>query len=449
MNRRARAALFLAVALTACPAPTQTPPSSPSASASSPLAGGSITVAYPMEPPTLDPFARAGRAAATRDLVRLVMPSLVRDDGSRWLLAGEPVVRDGPPFTVELTLRADAVWSDGRPITVADLRRTWRIARALPVYRWITAIRDLGNGRAAMELDRPTDRWRELFSSGLGVVPAHVPRARLDRRWPVSGGPYVLERWRRGLDMRFVRNPLACCDAVPAIDEIRVVFVPDSTGALLLFEGGEVDVLGPYHTPDWQRRLSDAGATVVSATGTTRARLVWDTSRLPFSSRAVRSAVRSSFDHERIVRGLVGSEGSLPDRVLTEDLAAARRRLRAAGWRGEPVRARGGRELSATVVVMAGDDLGSVVAHAIKFHVERAGIRLELIPLEPDRFWDEWIDSSDMRAAFIVDLTVPTAFDGIELYEVTVSLGSGPEVQIAANAGPDGAFARAHTWRAA
>src|SRR2546426_984172 len=64
-----------------------------------------------------------------------------------------------------------------------------------------------------------------LFSAGLGVIPAHV---RDYATWRVSGGPFRLEAWHRGLDMIFVRNARASPAAL--LDRIRVVFVPDGDG---------------------------------------------------------------------------------------------------------------------------------------------------------------------------------------------------------------------------
>src|SRR5439155_460628 len=100
--------------------------------------GGSVVVAYPYEPSTLNPFVPGGDSPATRDLVRPLMPALYRigPKGARapWLLAAEPSTADvgGSPWGVRLRLRADAVWSDGAPITANDLRFTWKAVTTSP-----------------------------------------------------------------------------------------------------------------------------------------------------------------------------------------------------------------------------------------------------------------------------------------------------------------------------
>jgi peptide/nickel transport system substrate-binding protein len=54
----------------------------------------------------------------------------VRESGEDWLpqassiMAAEPEVSAGPPQTVTYTLNPEAVWSDGVPISSADLKYT-------------------------------------------------------------------------------------------------------------------------------------------------------------------------------------------------------------------------------------------------------------------------------------------------------------------------------------
>src|SRR5437763_5888602 len=123
-GRPAAALALLALLASGCPSYKGAQPT-PSASAQ---AAGTLTIAYPAEPATLDPFAPAGDTPATRDIARMLMPGLYKVEPSgaraRWLLASEPVESNGPPFAVTLALRDDATWSEGKPLKVEDLRFT-------------------------------------------------------------------------------------------------------------------------------------------------------------------------------------------------------------------------------------------------------------------------------------------------------------------------------------
>lgn len=501
-TRRARvaSAVVLASLLAACPSDTPAPGPTGSATLEpTPVPQGAITVAYPYEPPTLDPFTFAGLSPATRDLVRLVMPSLERAEGDTrapWLLASEPVVREAPRFTVTLSLRDDAVWSDGERIGVDDLRATWRhaVAQRGPAsdgYDQIARIVAETPTRARIEFRRPFERWRELFNDGLGVLPAHVRRARLARAWPVSGGPFELTRWRPGLDMVFERSRRPWGERA-RLRAIRVVFVPDATAALELLRRGEVDVLGPYHAIDWQRRVAEEGA-ASTVRSSTWAALVFNARFGAVRAAEVRRAFADAVDRARIARGLVQSEGFLLLEPGTtpglEPVGSARGDLPASRA------AVGAREPTFTLAVVAEDDLSFVVAEALKYQALRVGFSFETIALEPDRFWGEWLRGPEFEAALVLlrggagqgpralfgargiarlrDERLAASFaraDGtiepagpepyaerlarlapvVPLYQVAVTLTAGPDVtDVAAGPTPEGVFARAHEWAAA
>jgi peptide/nickel transport system substrate-binding protein len=485
LARAGVATLALAVALTACPAEGPDPTPTADGTLPRPSPEGTVTVAYPSEPATLDPFHPDGDNPPTRDLARLLMPGFYRvdPDGERvlWLLAEEPTVTTEPRFEVRVTLRDDAVWSDGEPITVRDVRATWRLATdtdrpawARAGYDQIRRIVPQGDRIARIVFRRAYPAWRDLFSAGLGLVPAHG--APSGRRWRVSGGPFVLQRWRAGLDMVFRPNPRAW-DAAPSVSRLRVVFVPDASGALELFRLGRVDVLGPYHAPDWQRRVGDVAETVSSDLGDTWAGVLFNVGASPVSSVEVRRAFVQAIDRERLARGLVQSEGELllsvgprgPTIGTPRDaVVGARRRLGREGWTGEPIRTRSGAELRFTLAA-APEDLTFVVAEALKFQAARAGFIFETVPLDAERLWGSWLDGEEFEAAYLIWRDPPEgalraragrAGPGewsagrverlvpiVPLYRVAVTLGSSARVGgVRSSATADGPLWNAHEW---
>lgn len=425
--RAAAAALAAILALSACPG--KTPPEGTASPDSG--RGGEVVVAYPHEPATLNPFARGGDAPATRDLARLVMPALYRlgpgGARERWLLAREPQVQTGPPFAVVVELRDDAVWSDGTPITAADLRFTWRAVTvprsrliARDGYDRIADVQIQSERRARIVFDEPFRRWRDLFSAGLGVLPAHALAGRdaareLRRTWRVSGGPFVVERWRPGLEIAFRRNPRAWGGA-PTLERLTVRFVPNPTTALALFRRGDADALVAYQGIDFARRARlTGGARVTSDTGATVAVLLLNVRAGPLAATRVRRALGRVLDRRRIEIGIVRDEGEPLDGLLPgspnlqrpvvgarPDVAGARRLLARAGWRGDGVRTREGVPLRITVALPRDDDLPRRVARAARVQAERAGFDLVPVALDPDRLWSDWLPGSRMEAALVI-----------------------------------------------
>src|SRR5207248_8817551 len=210
--------------------------------------------------------------------------------------------------------RRDATWSDGQPITVDDLRFTWQLAArgqiAREGYDQIARIVTLSPKRSRIEFRSPFRRWRDLFSAGLGVLPAHAlstPRrlASLSSGWSVSGGPFVLKAWHRGLDMICEPNPHAWAGK-PLLRHLRVVFVPDDIGALELFKRGSVDALGPYVAADWVRRAQAVpDAIVTTDLGQTWMGIVLNSSSPVLADVHVRQAFADSLDRARLVAGLL------------------------------------------------------------------------------------------------------------------------------------------------
>lgn len=436
---RTAAAVCLALLLAGCPASRGPGPngSNGTGSTQEPARGGELVVAYPHEPPTLNPFVTGGDSPATRDLVRPMMPALYRlgPDGSRepWLLAGEPLGADigGTPFSVRLRLREDAVWSDGRPITAGDLRFTWQAVLKSPKiasrdgYDRLTDVVVEAPKTARLVFREPFARWRDLFSAGLGVLPAHALgktdiSGALVRSWPVSGGPFVFKSRTAGLELVLERNPRAWGD-VPLLDRIRIVYVPDPVTALQLYARGQVDVLGPYPAVEFGRRASVArrGSSVTGDRGATWVGLFLNVKTPELTDVRVRRALALALDRAAIAEGLVREQGTLWDapsagdtgRTVAsferyrQDVDEAARLLDAAGW-GEPsgggTRRKGGRELSVTLAATGSDELSQRVLRALNTQASGIGVDLNLVSMDFDRLVGDWAPGSRFESGLLV-----------------------------------------------
>lgn len=407
----------------------------------SPDRGGELVVAYPHEPWTLNPFVVGGDAPATRDLVRPLMPALFRvgPDGARepWLLASEPAGADvgGTPFAVRLRLRDDAVWSDGTPITANDLRYTWQVAVRSPGiasrdgYDRLTDVVVEAPKTARLVFREPFARWRDLFSAGLGVLPAHalgtinISKA-LSTSWPVSGGPFVLKSRTPGLELVLERNPRAW-GGTPPLDRIRIVFVPDVVTALQLYARGRVDVIGPYPAVELGRRAAAVrrGSIATSDRGGTWMGVFLNVRTTELADTRVRRALALALDREGIVEGLVREHGALwdapsagnPARIAQsfasyrENEAEAERLLEAAGWRrgSGSVRRKGGRELSVTLASAGSDEMMQRLVRALNTQARGVGIDLNLVSLDYDRLVGDWAPGSRFEAGIFVSRDPP------------------------------------------
>ncbi len=207
-----------------------------------------LRLGYPSEPPTLDPLGVGGSSAATRDILRPVLPALFRlNDRLRpepELAAAWPAEADVrlDPFTVTVRLR-EANWSDGRPITAEDVRFSWERLKGGPTgyrYRFLRDVVVVDQRTFKLHFDRRVRRWWSLFSLDDMVLPAHAYSDEWAERPTVSGGPYSVREWTEGLKVSLVRNE-SYWGQKAVLAGIDVLFVPSDETRFQLMDRGELD----------------------------------------------------------------------------------------------------------------------------------------------------------------------------------------------------------------
>jgi MarR-like DNA-binding transcriptional regulator SgrR of sgrS sRNA len=263
-------------------------------------APGTLRLAVPEEPASLDPFDRRSRTAAGAALLGQVLPQLFRvDPGGRavgWL-ADDGSVRAAPDSSsATFALRSGAQWSDGRPITVEDVRFTLETIRgaAWPGpragYDRLTAVE--GDGSAVtFRFDAPFPGWRRLFSGADFVLPAHRLAGRdLRNEWrngpDIAGGPFRLGPVTPGLSVLLERND-SWWGPKARLPAISVLVVPDVRTMEQLLARQEIDVAWPPVTANriGRFRALDGVEVSVAEPGGALEALVANASTVPLERR--------------------------------------------------------------------------------------------------------------------------------------------------------------------
>lgn len=252
--------------------------------------GGSVKVGVWAAP---DPAAPTLGGAAVR---ALVLPQLfvAAPDGT-WLPS---LVQPGTDASVgdnrsaRFRLRPGAAWSDGAPITAADLRRS-----ADP--RFVAAVDGpAADGTITVRFTHALPAWRRLWS-GADSVAAPAPG--------VWGGPFVVAGSTPGLDTVLHRNDRWWGAPAPYLDEVRLTLVPDAITARQLLARGDLDIVMPPAANVRTTQLEAVPGVTVDSTnrGGWWVGLFMPSSRL---SRTERQALAYSFDRKRFVTVLLGGE---------------------------------------------------------------------------------------------------------------------------------------------
>jgi peptide/nickel transport system substrate-binding protein len=146
---------------------------------------------------------------------------------------------DGLVWTV--TIRDDAVFSDGEPVTAGDVAYTFSTAATTGAIPGLEVLADaVAVDDTTVELhlaERQSTFVNRLVT--LGVVPEHAHGDGYGRN-PVGSGPYLLERWDEGQQLVAVRNPDYYGQA-PTFERLVFLFTEEDA-TMAAARAGEVHV---------------------------------------------------------------------------------------------------------------------------------------------------------------------------------------------------------------
>lgn len=312
----------------------------------------------------------------------------------------EPLLAESWEFspdrkTLSFRLR-EATWSDGRPVTSADVRFTWK-AQTAPSVAWIGAetkrhIVDVDASDSRTAVFRFDRAYPEQLADAVdgGILPEHVFAAVPFESWRthdwsgtrVGSGPFLPESHRPGEEIVLVRNPRYFRGGLPRTDRLVVRIVPDSGALLTQFLAGGLDWLEGVSPEDGDRVRGARGARLFALDTPGFDYVGWNGARPPFDDRQIRRALSLAVDVEALVAELLHgfgrvSVGPLPSSgwladpsaaPLPHDPEEARRILAAKGYGPD-------RPLAFEIVTNAGNRLREGVLVKLQDQWARVGVR--------------------------------------------------------------------------
>jgi len=229
--------------------------------------GSTLTVGFAQEPDSMNGFySSMAFAQWANDLVQASLWDINNELEAVPVLVEEvPSVENGgisEDFTTyTITLKEGLLWSDGTPLTSADLVFTYQMIMD-PANNMLQggAIRDALVAVAAVDERTFTVEFNaakpfpEDFAGSPGLVtilPAHIFQpiyeaegsiefAPQNQDPTVFSGAYTLVEWRRGEQMTFERNPNYVFGQ-PAIERIVLRFFPDTDAQYAALAAGQLD----------------------------------------------------------------------------------------------------------------------------------------------------------------------------------------------------------------
>ncbi|MFQ5342729.1 MAG: peptide ABC transporter substrate-binding protein, partial [Anaerolineae bacterium] len=323
--------------------------------------------------------------SAEHDLVSLVFSGLTRTDEQGQIVPdlaeGWTVIDDG--LTYAFTLREDARWHDGSPVTSDDVLFTIGLLQdeesdllpdQAPLWRSVT-VDKLDRRTVRFSLSEPLAPFLDYTT--LPLLPAHrlrnitpqaLPQVSFNQA-PTGSGPFRLVE----LDQEHVR--LRAFEDFygpqPYLKEIVFRLYPDMQSVLAAYQAGEVQGISRLLTQDLETANRLSNAAIYSAQQASCVAVFLNLGEPAPQDRQVRRALLMAIDRQGLIDDYLAGQGVVADspifpgswaynpeiRSVRHDVEAARALLKQAGWidtNGDGVRDKGNLHLK--IDILTNDD---------------------------------------------------------------------------------------------
>ncbi|MGW7509399.1 ABC transporter substrate-binding protein [Streptomyces massasporeus] len=394
-TRRIRGAAVtaaLAAAVTACSAPN-------GGGSGDGKSGDSVVLGVASEPDTLSPLLGYGKDGNSKIFDGL----LARDADLKLkpaLASGLPKITDGGR-TYTYTLRDGVEFSDGEPLTAADVVYTYRTAldpKTNNTFKSeLDAVKEVeasGDDKVVFTLKYPYSPF--AARTVLPIVPEHIagkqdPNTGSFNTEPVGTGPYVLTGWSKGEKLSFEANP-RYWGGKPAVKNFTMAVIADDDVRATRLRSGDLDgaVLPPNLAATFKG--DDAKRTYEARSYDFRA-VTLPTANKVTGDRAIRRALDAAVDREAMTAKILDGAGRpaygpLPvddpafskDIERAQDLGKAGKILDEAGWKPgkDGIRSRDGQRASFGLLYPSGDKVRQDHALAYASDAKKAGIDVKV-----------------------------------------------------------------------
>lgn len=381
--------------------------------AQTPKRGGTLNTIATADPPNFDPFSNTTSAvlqvvaACYNGLIRYnpeKPDEIIGDLAERWEAAP-----DGLGYTFHLI--KNAKFTDGKPLTAADVKATFDYVRNPPagvtsarksLLAAISDIQIVDPYTVRFVLSRPSPSLISSLATGWFIVAAkHVLESKGNLKNDVVGsGPFMLGEWQRGVSLSLVRNPNYHVPDRPYLDGVTFYLVPDIGTAMSYLTTGRVHMNLGVSGND-ARKLRKNNADVVSVFE--NASYIGDpfsfnTKRKPFDDIRVRMAMAMAIDRPQALKVVNDGDGDIagilpskpwglakdelekiPGYGMKPDLDGAKKLLAEAGFPNG---------FSTTLVTRRGQGTHDARGVFLVDQFAKIGVKATLEPLESAAYFD-------------------------------------------------------------
>ena len=364
--------------------------SSSSTPSGKPRTGGDLIFARAADPASVDPSPVFDNEAIWLCLNMYDCLYSVTPDGhgsQPWLAVSHELSSD--QLTWSFTLRPGVKFSDGSPLTAADVQFSLERAAKGPNGYILAAVDDIQAPSSSQIVIHTKHPWGPLLGDlslySNGILPKDLGGATAQQFFehPVGTGPFKFDSWTKGQQLKLVKNPYYWQEGKPYLDSVTFTVVPDDNTRVLQLRGGQANVIEfpPYSAVSSLQ--SSPGLSVDLFPSTLVGYIRMNEKKPQFADVHVRRAICYATDRESIVSSVLFGHGETANSFfspswnfydknapsLAYDLATAKQELAISAFPNG---------FAAEFAIIAGDTVNSAIAQIVQANLKVLNIDLTI-----------------------------------------------------------------------
>lgn len=398
-----------------------------------PQRGGSVTILRAADIDAWDPD--KALMIETFETLPQVMEGLVRPSvDSTGVEPGlaESWQLDPENNTITFTLRPDLTFSDGSPLTSADVAfsvNLWREGISYgTLYAAIEGVETPDDRTVVLKMSRPSTFTLSWLANGTAVVvPDDFGGESREEYFsePVGAGPFVIDEYVPGQTLTLARNENYYDPERPYLDELVYKVVSDPNQQLLQFQSGQAQLLESVPL-DIANQFDEEQRQVVAPSSTVHAAFI-NTAEGPGADLHFRRAISYAINRDAYADSVFGgfalpATGGLPSGVqgsaaceceYSYDLDMAKDELAQSDYDGSPV----------VLLVDSASQISTRGGEVMVEMLKEAGIEVDLQPEEGTVMFDRYSKGDYVIELAEVSSVSPSVGDifGLVSYMVSAS----------------------------
>lgn len=289
-----------------------------------------LRIGAPFDPETLNPMAASSAQAWA--VLRMFYDPLVRIDPEAQVQPwAAQSVEFSEPTTVEVVLRDDMTFTDGRPVTVEDVKFTYdfftanEVAYFQPFLRSLESVEIVDDNTLHFNLTDADSSFIGVSLAQFPILPRHIweglanPTELTPEQVPTVGsGPFAFQSFAPRELLRLTSNPGHFDADNVQIAGIDFVSFADADGVVTALQTQQIDMHTNGLQPAQVGVLSEIDyLTEVSVPSIGYNFMVFNVDEAPFDDVAVRQAFAHAVDREGLVETVTAGRGDLGTSVIT------------------------------------------------------------------------------------------------------------------------------------